>query len=152
MNQQRQRGKSTRINTGREGKKVQKKLTRPSARSLSTRGVSILTFLHRGGGERGSNQLGLEFSSYKREVFSGTKIYLIWILCVIFEFSAICWLLGTKYLNFGANILILGSKRSKSCLFKVNRGGRGGFWGLREVSASESGKIFLTPLLSCRYF
>jgi len=59
------------------------------------------------------------FSRTKREVLSGTKFDLIWILSVISEFSAIFWQFGIKYLNFGA-------KMSTTCLFKVNLGEGGG--------------------------
>jgi len=95
------------------------------------------------GGWGWSNSWVGSFSRTKQEVHSGTKIYLIWILSVIFEFSATIWLLGTKYLIVGADILIFGAKISKSCLFKVNWGGGGGGGlgtPLREVSASVSGK------------
>jgi len=44
------------------------------------------------------------FPRTKREVYSVTKIYLIWILSVIFEFSATLWLFATKYLSFGADV------------------------------------------------
>jgi len=90
------------------------------------------------------------FPRTKWEVFSGTKIYLIWILSVIFEFNATFWLFGTKYLNFGADILIFGAKIPKSCLFKVNCGWVGGSGHLREVLASVSGKnIPDTPCQCC---
>ena len=79
------------------------------------------------------------FSRTKREVFSGTKVQLICILFVIFEFSATFWLFGTKYLNLSADILVFGAKISKSCLFKVNGGGGGGSGDLREASALVSG-------------
>ena len=50
------------------------------------------------------------------------KVYSIWISSVILEFSTIFWLFDTKYLNFGADILIFGANISESYLFKVNRG------------------------------
>jgi len=84
-----------------------------------------------------SSWRGWEFSSYKAEVFGGTKIYL-------FEF-------GFKYLNFGATSLSFGAiylsfgaiyLRQKFKIESFRRGGEGGWvpQDLREVSSSVSGK------------
>ena len=55
------------------------------------------------------NQWDWELPRTKREVFSGTEqiFFLFWILRQIFEYSAISWHLGARYLNFGARYLSL---------------------------------------------
>ena len=117
---------------------------RPVSTSSEARVVQILTKTHEGGGGCRISWIG-SFPRTKWEVCSGTKIDLIWILSVKFEFSAT--FIGTKYLNFGADILIFGAKILQWCLFKrlIWEGGEGSGTG---GSASVRENIFWTPVTS----
>jgi len=71
-----------------------------------TQGVGILIFPTNPGGGGVVQTAGFgSFPRTKREIFSGTFIHLF-ILCVIFEFSAISYQFGAKCLIFGAQYLI----------------------------------------------
>jgi len=83
------------------------------ANHIRNQGVCIWNFCtDEGGGGVKSARLGV-FSRTKREGFSGTTTYLIWILCLIFEFSAIFWRFVSGYLN--KLILKVGLTKSSVC-------------------------------------
>ena len=105
---------------------------------MHTQGVSILIFkmemdtpcrcLSNTYGWGGRNQISWvgSFPRTKREVFSGTKMYLIRILSVIFDFSATFW---HQIFEFWRRYFDFWRQNLEIMSFKVNGGWGEGVWG-----------------------